>query len=392
MEEYIKRMKEDELLKDKRFILWCFFPTKELDDFFHNYLKLYPEDKEIIFSAKNRIRKIKLHSKECEMTEAEFYKAKRNIIDRREKKKERIIFMYLSAACILLFILFYPLYKMNYYDTDKQIILAENEIIDDTQTEIELRLGKNEVIQVPNNTKIKIQKRGSIDLENESVQTIDNIEDADNEENVLKVPYGRRSYITLSDSTKIWVNSGTVLRFPQQFEADKREIFVEGEIFLEVKKDSKRPFYVKTSEMDIRVLGTSFCVTAYPEEDRQVVVLKEGLINVEDKEGNNQKVTPNNMLTLENKEMRVQEVNPSYYISWIDGVLIFKERDLGCILEQLSRYYRISFECSDELKSIKCSGKLVLFDEIDSVMNTLKSTLDISYTKSKDVIIIYTGN
>ena len=51
MEEYIKRMKEDELLKDKRFILWCFFPTKELDDFFHNYLKLYPEDKEIIFSA-----------------------------------------------------------------------------------------------------------------------------------------------------------------------------------------------------------------------------------------------------------------------------------------------------------------------------------------------------
>lgn len=326
------------------------------------------------------------------MTEAEFYKAKRNIIDRREKKKERIIFMYLSAACILLFILFYPLYKMNYYDTDKQIILAENEIIDDTQTEIELRLGKNEVIQVPNNTKIKIQKRGSIDLENESVQTIDNIEDADNEENVLKVPYGRRSYITLSDSTKIWVNSGTVLRFPQQFEADKREIFVEGEIFLEVKKDSKRPFYVKTSEMDIRVLGTSFCVTAYPEEDRQVVVLKEGLINVEDKEGNNQKVTPNNMLTLENKEMRVQEVNPSYYISWIDGVLIFKERDLGCILEQLSRYYRISFECSDELKSIKCSGKLVLFDEIDSVMNTLKSTLDISYTKSKDVIIIYTGN
>lgn len=385
-------MKEDELLKDKRFILWCFFPTKELDDFFHNYLKLYPEDKEIIFSAKNRIRKIKLHSKECEMTEAEFYKAKRNIIDRREKKKERIIFMYLSAACILLFILFYPLYKMNYYDTDKQIILAENEIIDDTQTEIELRLGKNEVIQVPNNTKIKIQKRGSIDLENESVQTIDNIEDADNEENVLKVPYGRRSYITLSDSTKIWVNSGTILRFPQQFEADKREIFVEGEIFLEVKKDSKRPFYVKTSEMDIRVLGTSFCVTAYPEEDRQVVVLKEGLINVEDKEGNNQKVTPNNMLTLENKEMRVQEVNPSYYISWIDGVLIFKERDLGCILEQLSRYYRISFECSDELKSIKCSGKLVLFDEIDSVMNTLKSTLDISYTKSKDVIIIYTGN
>ena len=55
MEEYIKRMKEDELLKDKRFILWCFFPTKELDDFFHNYLKLYPEDKEIIFSAKNRM-------------------------------------------------------------------------------------------------------------------------------------------------------------------------------------------------------------------------------------------------------------------------------------------------------------------------------------------------
>ena len=127
--------------------------------------------------------------------------------------------------------------------------------------------------------------------------------------------------------------------------------------------------------MDIRVLGTSFCVTAYQDEEAQSVVLKEGLVAVNDRNGTEQKITPDEMLVLSQDQMTVKEVDPYNYISWIDGILQFKERNLGQILDQLSRYYRITFNCPEELESFKCSGKLVLFDDIHQVLNTLKTSL-----------------
>lgn len=206
---------------------------------------------------------------------------------------------------------------------------------------------------------------------------------------VIVVPCGRRSFLILPDSTKVWVNAGTILRFPQQFQADNRTIHVNGEIYLEVKKDPTRPFFVKTSQMDIQVLGTSFCVTAYQEEEAQSVVLKEGLVTVNDRNGTEQKITPDEMLVLSQDQMTVKEVDSYNYISWIDGILQFKERNLGQILDQLSRYYRISFNCPEKLESFKCSGKLVLFDDIHQVLKTLQTSLPISYQEKDEVIEIY---
>lgn len=141
--------------------------------------------------------------------------------------------------------------------------------------------------------------------------------------------------------------------------------------------------------MDIRVLGTSFCVTAYQEEEAQSVVLKEGLVAVNDRNGTEQKITPDEMLVLSQDQMTVKEVDPYNYISWIDGILQFKERNLGQILDQLSRYYRVIFHCPEELVSFKCSGKLVLFDDLSKVLKTLQTTLPISYEEKDGAIDIY---
>ena len=88
------------------------------------------------------------------------------------------------------------------------------------------------------------------------------------------VPKGRRaSHLVLEDGSKVWVNSGSTFRFPTTFEKNKREVYVDGEIYIEIAKDAERPFFVKTSEMSVRALGTRFNVMAYHDELAQSVVL-----------------------------------------------------------------------------------------------------------------------
>lgn len=205
---------------------------------------------------------------------------------------------------------------------------------------------------------------------------------------MLSVPNGRRSSLILSDGTKVWINSGTVLQFPETFEKEKRVLYVNGEIYIEVAKHPQWPFYVKTNQMEVQVLGTSFGITAYDDEIFQTVVLKEGSVFVKNNQGNGQTIQPNQCLMVEKEEMTVKDVDVYDYISWIDGVLQFHEKSLQKVLNSLSRYYRVRFDCPMEIGQIKCSGNLVLFDDIDQVLQTLQRTLSISFSHRDEVIKI----
>ena len=230
------------------------------------------------------------------------------------------------------------------------------------------------------NVEIEIK---SIDRKQHSEQ-----EKEDEHLNMLSVPNGRRSSLILSDGTKVWINSGTVLQFPETFEKEKRVLYVNGEIYIEVAKHPQWPFYVKTNQMEVQVLGTSFGITAYDDEIFQTVVLKEGSVFVKNNQGNGQTIQPNQCLMVEKEEMTVKDVDVYDYISWIDGVLQFHEKSLQKVLNSLSRYYRVRFDCPMEIGQIKCSGNLVLFDDIDQVLQTLQRTLSISFSHRDEVIKI----
>ena len=103
--------------------------------------------------------------------------------------------------------------------------------------------------------------------------------------NQLIVPNGKRSTLILEDGTKLWVNAGSRIVYPVTFADKKREIYVNGEVFLEVTPDKKRPFIVKTKEMDVQVLGTSFNVMAYETDESSSVVLVTGAVQVNPSDG-----------------------------------------------------------------------------------------------------------
>ncbi len=394
----------DQLIHDDFFILWCLFPTEESEQvWIDDYLTLYPEEKENIDKARQMVRSLKLNNRKLSPIEKE--SLKENIINDlrkfRKPKRMRLTWQY-AAACILIICTLGSLFlitKENLFQERDILSLVDDVQLDVNQTEVELYLAQekmkvsdNATILVDQQGKIKVTDKDFNNLEATERKCIGEAKEKGNHMNVLSVPKGRHSSLILPDGTKVWVNSGTVLQFPEIFEKEKRMIYVEGEVYLEVTKDASCPFYVKTNQMEIRVLGTSFGIVAYKDENFQSVVLKEGSVAVEGYKSGKQIIKPNDLLVLENGQMSVSQVNVYDYISWIDGILQFREKNLGEVLRSISRYYRVQFSYPPDIEQVKCSGKLVLFDNMDQVLQTLQKTLSVSFHRKGNLIEVNSIN
>jgi len=208
--------------------------------------------------------------------------------------------------------------------------------------------------------------------------------------NQLIVPFGHSSNLTLSDGTRIWLNAGTRLIYPVSFKEKTREIYVEGEIYLEVAHDADHPFIVRTSQnMDVRVLGTHFDVKAYRGAPLQRVVLVSGAVQVSQ---NNAlaKLLPNEMYEVRNGGSAVvKQVDPSYYISWTKGLYLTNDERLGDIFSDLMKYYGVDMKYDSSVASLRCSGKLDLKDNFESVMNAISETAPIVYNRSNNKYYVH---
>ena len=202
--------------------------------------------------------------------------------------------------------------------------------------------------------------------------------------NKLVVSYGKRARVTLCDGTKIWANAGTVLLYPTHFEDKKREIYVDGEIYIDVTPNPEKPFIIKTSDMGVKVLGTSFNVSAYREDVEKSVVLVTGKVEVTASNGESVRILPNDRFRQSTDKYVVDKVNVEDYVSWKEGRLSFKNTELGGILKQLSRYYNVRIDY-DKQQQITCSGKLNLDDTIEQILNTITETAPVVISKENNV-------
>ncbi len=99
--------------------------------------------------------------------------------------------------------------------------------------------------------------------------------------NEITVPYGRKTAVVLADGTKVWLNAGSHFAFPQKFDEGKREVFLEGEGYFEVTKNKDQPFIVSTQNIDVKVFGTKFNISAYPSDNFCETILLEGSVSVQ---------------------------------------------------------------------------------------------------------------
>ena len=202
--------------------------------------------------------------------------------------------------------------------------------------------------------------------------------------NQLRVPYGKRAFLKLSDGTSLWVNTGSTVIYPNTFAKDRREIFVEGEVFADVSHDSNRPFIIKTEKLDVQVLGTVFNVTAYKDDKQTNVVLVSGLVNVKPKNGKATIIKPNQIFAYTDQASTLKNVEVENYTSWHDGNYIFQNEPIENILLRLSRYYNVTMKLPSNPSGISCSGKLELKDDLNQLLNGLSEITSMSFGVKND--------
>lgn len=210
--------------------------------------------------------------------------------------------------------------------------------------------------------------------------------------NTIMVPFGKRSYIKLSDGTKVWINSGSKLVYPAVFSSDSREVYLDGEAIFEVAHNKSKPFRVKSSTQSIEVLGTVFNVSHYADDELMQTVLKSGSIKITYKSnGKGFLMQPGTLSSFDKTTRRVntQTVNANDYFSWRDGFLTLDNSSLGDIASRLSRYYNtpIFFE-NQKLADETFSGRLDLSEDMASVLNIIKETFDFKIVENKGSILL----
>lgn len=226
---------------------------------------------------------------------------------------------------------------------------------------------------------IKYDSTGLFTVNNEVVDpTTTNSSAAKLSYNQLSVPYGKRASLTLSDGTLLWVNAGTTVIYPATFPDHKREIYVDGEIYAEVRRDEKRPFLVKTDQLGIEVLGTSFNLSAYKEDALKRVVLVNGSVGVT-LNGINTQLKPNQSFTYTGQGSNVETVDVEIYTSWRDGIYIFKDEPIENILQQLARYYNVTMVFPPQSSGVLCSGKLELKEDLTHLLNNLSQIASFNF-------------
>lgn len=172
---------------------------------------------------------------------------------------------------------------------------------------------------------------------------------------------GERSKITLSDGTQIWLNAGSLLKYPKDFKGDTREVYLTGEAFFDVAKDKKHPFIIHTDKMDTKVLGTSFNVQAYPDQTTQEVSVLTGRVNVKSTvTEENVYVTPGQKVVFKSKNNKLQAFKdiPMNSISlWRKNIIVFEDTPLPEVVATINRNYNVAIEIKNKnLNILKING------------------------------------
>lgn len=213
--------------------------------------------------------------------------------------------------------------------------------------------------------------------------------------NKLVTPRGGGYTLHLADGTGVWLNAGSSLRFPVSFSDSTRQVFLEGEAYFDVSHNGK-PFIVSSGDMDIRVLGTAFNVSAYADDTEFKTTLINGKVRVDySLDSTSAKIstvlTPNNqaVLNLSANEISIAEVNTSTYTSWMDGKLEFSNEDLDIVMKRLARWYDFEYEFENmEAKGYHFSARLSSEENISTILEMLEMTSDVKFEVRDNKIVV----
>ena len=271
-------------------------------------------------------------------------------------------------------------------------------------TEITLELGNGEIQILSSNGANKVidSKGGFVGREENGVVDYSQNDVPENENpsleyNTIHIPNGKTFKIVLSDGTSVHLNSGSSLKYPIKFIKGKnREVSLIGEAFFDVHKNERSPFIVTFGKMDVRVLGTKFNVSSYPEDTHQSTVLVEGSVRLYETGADYDEYDSTLLYpgykadwNTTDKQMMVNKVNTELYTGWIDGKLAMKKINFLHIIQKLQRRYNVKIINEYEELNDRIFTATFETETIEEVLETFKIETPFAFEIKGDSIRIY---
>ncbi|MCK9411169.1 MAG: DUF4974 domain-containing protein [Prolixibacteraceae bacterium] len=372
---------------------WVKNPTAESNNYWQQYIADHPSEKESIIQAKyllERFQREKISPNADDINNG-WLEIQAKILN--PPPKARYLTVWMVAASIVFMIGFGSvLWKIIGNRDTSENYSTQVKMVPDGK-EVKLILSDNsEKRFASNDPSIKYNQHGeimvdSITLANE-VSTLNN---PDKEVfNQLVVPKGKRSSLTFSDGSKLYLNSGSQVIYPVSFNKKSREIYIRGEAYLDVMHDAAWPFIVRTDHLEVRVLGTEFDIKSYPDEINSTIVLVKGSVQAIVKSQKTM-MKESELFTLDNitEKTSLGKANVLEYTSWKDGWMYCTNEKIENIARKLSRYYDVNFQFNDDkVKEMTLTGKLDLKTECQEILNVISFIAPIDYKIIEGNIIL----
>lgn len=301
----------------------------------------------------------------------------------RQKRRQMIRTWYAAAAVILLILssgLYFnnlkkrstiiaktesPRFKNDVLPGDNRAILT----LDDG-SQINLDDAQNGVLASENNTDIRKTGSGQLEYSTDDklIETV--------KYNTLSTPMGGQYQLSLPDGSRVWLNSGSSIRFPTAFIGKERVVELKGEAYFDITKNKKMPFIVRTNNsMDIKVLGTQFNVMAYDDEKSINTTLVEGSVQIL-KESGTAFLEPGQAAIL-NKgtgKIKVSEADIDEAVAWKNGYFMFSNENIESIMRKVSRWYNIDVDYQGNLSNKDFVGTISRDKNISELLKMLELT------------------
>ncbi|OXG09290.1 FecR family protein [Flavobacterium araucananum] len=262
---------------------------------------------------------------------------------------------------------------------------------------LQLEDGKVQIISENNSAQVKDARGNVVGNQNGDKIVYENNSNTEKVTyNTIKIPYGKKFRLQLSDGTFVHLNSGTTLKYPVKFIAgENRQVYLDGEAFFDVAKDKKHPFIVNADALNVRVLGTHFNVSNYPEDAATDVVLVEGSVgmyrsNEEFDAAKNTILKPGykGSFNRDNTLISTKAVITDIYTSWINGGLTFRNMSFKNIITKLERRYNVTIINQNEKLANEKFNASFSDESIEKVMSYFNDIHGINYTIKNNQILI----
>lgn len=207
-------------------------------------------------------------------------------------------------------------------------------------------------------------------------------------------PSGTKSEITLPDGSTVILHGSSTISYPTAFSNKARKVELTGEAYFDIRKNEQVPFMVHSGKINVKVLGTTFNVEAYDEDDYICVTLATGKVSLSVKDYEGELILAPDQQAVYNKqtqEILKRNINAEEVVGWTNNQLYFNSMPLDDIVRKLERHFNVEIEISvEKLKNIRYTGEFVEDESIDEIL-TMFSMMDnrVKYERKNNKIIIY---